>query len=312
MRIVPVFLGAIDKVSQVRLYLSQDLRSLERRMAVLKSIQEVKRRFPDGLPILDPIQDLKIKDDEFKRIVKKIKNYEASLEAHILHTDKATPELYNLYIKKIQAHERVDAAKAELRKAKSLLQMDELKCRKRVLRRLGYSAGDDVIQIKGRVACELTSADELLLTEMIFNGVFIDLDVPQTVAVLSCLVCDERSNEVPKLSEDLSGALKMMQDIARQIAKVSKECKMDVDEDLYVEQFKPFLMDVVYEWAKGATFLAISTMTDIFEGNFLNSVLRIKFGRCSFLIFFKRWDYSLHAKIGRTSSSNVTCCQSHR
>jgi len=56
------------------------------------------------------------------------------------------------------------------------------------------------------------------------------------------------------------------QDIARQIAKVSKECKMDVDEDLYVEQFKPFLMDVVYGWANGATFSAICAMTDIFEG----------------------------------------------
>jgi len=211
MRVVPVFLGAIDKVSQVRLYLSQDLRSLDRRMAVLRSIEEVKRRFPDGIPVLDPVADLKIKDDEFKRLVKKITNYEASLEAHVLHKDKKTPELYNIYVKKVEAHERVENAKTELKKAKSLLQMDELKCRKRVLRRLGYSAGDDVIQIKGRVACELTSADELLLTEMIFNGVFIDLDVAQTVALLSCTVCDERSNEVPKLSEDLSGALKTMQ-----------------------------------------------------------------------------------------------------
>lgn len=154
--------------------------------------------------------------------------------------------------------------------------MDELKCRKRVLRRLGYSSGDDVIEIKGRVACELTSADELLLTEMIFDGVFIDLDVPQTVALLSCLVCDERSNEVPKLSEDLSGALKKMQDIARQIAKVSKECKMDVDEDKYIDQFKPFLMDVVHEWSKGATFAAICAMTDIFEGGIIRCMRRLE------------------------------------
>ena len=54
--------------------------------------------------------------------------------------------------------------------AKSLLQMTELKCRKRVLRRLGYCTAADVIELKGRVACELSSADELLLTEMIFNG----------------------------------------------------------------------------------------------------------------------------------------------
>lgn len=37
-----------------------------------------------------------------------------------------------------------------------MLQMDELKCRKRVLRRMGYCSADDVIEMKGRVACELS------------------------------------------------------------------------------------------------------------------------------------------------------------
>ena len=55
--------------------------------------------------------------------------------------------------------------------------------------------------------------------------------------------------------------------MARQISKVSKECKMEVDEDAYVDQFKPFLMDVVYEWCKGASFSKLCEMTDIFEGN---------------------------------------------
>ena len=32
-----------------------------------------------------------------------------------------------------------------------------------------------MIDVKGRIACELSSADELLLTEMMFNGVFNDL-----------------------------------------------------------------------------------------------------------------------------------------
>lgn len=210
-KVVPVYLGAIERVSQVRLYLSNDLRPREHRMAVLKSIEEVHKRFPGGIPILDPVTDLKIREQEFTDIIDKIKQYEVALNAHVLHKDPTTPELYEQYVQKMKCHDKVQEAKVELRKAKSLLQMDELKCRKRVLRRLGYSSGDDVIEIKGRVACELTSADELLLTEMIFNGVFIDIDVPQTVALLSCMVCDERSNEVPKLSEDLSGALKTMQ-----------------------------------------------------------------------------------------------------
>lgn len=47
-----------------------------------------------------------------------------------------------------QAEADLKAAKAELKKAKSLLQLDELKCRKRVLRRLGYCDESDVISRK--------------------------------------------------------------------------------------------------------------------------------------------------------------------
>lgn len=58
----------------------------------------------------------------------------------------------------------------------------------------------------------------------------------------------------------------MFQDLARRIAKVSAEAKLDLQEDDYVNQFKPFLMDVVYAWCKGSSFLEICKMTDIFEG----------------------------------------------
>jgi superfamily II RNA helicase len=42
------------------------------------------------------------------------------------------------------------------------------------------------------VACEISSGDELLLTELIFNGAFNDLTVEQEVALLSCFVFQEK------------------------------------------------------------------------------------------------------------------------
>lgn len=50
----------------------------------------------------------------------------------------------------------IRAAKRELKKAQTVLQMDQLKCRKRVLRRLGFASPSDVIEMKGRVACEIS------------------------------------------------------------------------------------------------------------------------------------------------------------
>lgn len=57
-----------------------------------------------------------------------------------------------------------------------------------------------------------------------------------------------------------------VQECAKRIAKVSADAKLDVDEETYLSQFKPHLMDVVYAWANGSTFAQICKMTDVFEG----------------------------------------------
>ena len=42
--------------------------------------------------------------------------------------------------------------------------------------------------------CYFFSGDELLLTEMIFNGVFNDLTIQQCETLLSCFVFEEKVN----------------------------------------------------------------------------------------------------------------------
>nr|XP_033341153.1 exosome RNA helicase MTR4 [Megalopta genalis] len=274
--VVPVLHTLISQISSLRLYYPKDLRPSDNRKSVLKTIQEVKKRFPDGLPLLNPITDMRIEDEAFKDIVKKIELLEERLYAHPLHKDSNVNTLYEQFLNKEDLGDQLKQAKSELKKAKSILQMDELKCRKRVLRRMDYCTASDVIQLKGRVACELNGADELLMTEMIFNGLFNSLSVPQMIALISCFVCDEKSNEMPRSTEELSGPLRQMQDLARRIAKVSTEANLELDEDAYVERFKPYLMDVVYSWSKGATFLQICKMTDIFEGSIIRCMRRLE------------------------------------
>ena len=45
------------------------------------------------------------------------------------------------------------------------------------------------------------------------------------------------------------------------MAEVSRECGLEVVVDDYVETFKPFLMDIMYSWSKGASFRDICLMT---------------------------------------------------
>ena len=57
-----------------------------------------------------------------------------------------------------------------------------------VLETLGYINADGAVALKGRVAAEINTAEELLLTEMIFESVLGDLTPEEIVAVLSALV----------------------------------------------------------------------------------------------------------------------------
>ncbi|XP_068727369.1 exosome RNA helicase MTR4-like [Montipora capricornis] len=276
MQVVPILLHLVQAISSVRLYIPKDLRSLDSRQSVGKSVKEVKRRFPDGLPLLDPVEDMGIKDDGLKTVVRKIEMLEHRMYIHPLHKDPSLESLYGQYEQKAKINAEIKSVKKELRRTRTVLQLDELKSRKRVLRRLGYATAADVIELKGRVACELSSGDELLLTEMIFNGVFNDLSVQQCVALLSCFVFEEKSDELPKLTEELAGPLRQMQESARRIGKVSEEAKLEIDVETYVESFKPHIMDVVFAWANGASFSQICKMTDAFEGSVIRCMRRLE------------------------------------
>ncbi|KAH8273544.1 hypothetical protein KR018_000071 [Drosophila ironensis] len=276
MEVVPVSNNLITQISSIRVYFPNDLRSADNRRSVLKTIQEAKKRFPMGPPVLNPIDDMNIKEQEFQDIVSAIAQFEERLEEHPLHKSPELERIHRRYQDKMQVQKQLQDLQSELRAARSLLQMEELKHRKRVLRRMGYCRAGDVIEFKGRVACELSSADELLMTEMIFNGVFNELTAPQAVALLSCFVCDEKSSESPKSATELSGPLRSMQDLARRVARVSTECKLVLDADTYVDKFKPFLMDVVLAWCKGSSFLSVCKMTDIFEGSIIRCMRRLE------------------------------------
>lgn len=184
--------------------------------------------------------------------------------------------MYTIMQNKIETRKAMRVAREELSCASSILQMEELKNRKKVLRRLGFCDENDVIQLKGRVACELSGADELLLTEMIFNGTFDNISAALAASLLSCFVCDEKSKEKSTRADELAEALRNMQHIARKIARISRECSIDLDEDKYVEKFKPSLMDVVFAWCNGCQFLDICKMTDIFEGSIIRCIRRLE------------------------------------
>jgi len=70
MEVVPVLLTCVESIGHIRILLSNDLKSAEQRNTVRKSLDEVKRRFPDGIAVLDPIENMGITDESFKKLMR--------------------------------------------------------------------------------------------------------------------------------------------------------------------------------------------------------------------------------------------------
>ncbi len=72
----------------------------------------------------------------------------------------------------------------------------EIKLRSAVLKELGHIDDASVLQLKGRAACEVDTADELMASELMLEGAFNALDASQVVAVASCLVPVENTQAI--------------------------------------------------------------------------------------------------------------------
>lgn len=245
-RVFTIDLNDIHDLSAVRLFIPNDIHPQHARENVAKSVKEVKRRFPDGVPLLDPIKDLKVKSVDFKKLIERKSTLQTRLSEHSLTTEVDEKERQMMvlsYNKKVELIEQSKVIRNEARACQGMVMRDELKKMKRVLRQLGHVDANGVIQTKGRTACEINTANELVVVELMFCGVFNDLSVEQCMALLSCMIFDERVDDDPL--QGLKGYLKnpflKLQECARTVAKAIIACKIELDEEEFVTKINPGL-----------------------------------------------------------------------
>jgi len=246
-RVFTVGLSDIQDLSAVRLHIPQDIHPEHARKNVGKSVKEVKRRFPEGVPVLEPVKDLGIKSEDYKKLQDRSNTLKDRLASHTLSTDveeKDRLKMVLAYGKRLDLLEQSKVIRNEARACQGMVMRDELKKMKRVLRHLGHVDANGVIQTKGRTACEINTANELVVVELMFCGVFNDLSVEQCMALLSCMTFDEimkDENPAEGLKSYLSNPYYKLQECARTVAKAIIACKIELDEDEFVGKINPGL-----------------------------------------------------------------------
>ena len=138
------------------------------------------------------------------------------------------------------------------------------------------------VALKGRVACEINTCDELILTETIFEDVFGALDPAEAVALLSALVYQGKSSddttslERGTIPDGLFEAIDKVNNIALSLGRVQANAGLEIIPSEYARgALRWGLVTSVYQWARHMPFREICDLTDVPEGTIVRTVTRL-------------------------------------
>ncbi|XP_032067231.1 helicase SKI2W [Thamnophis elegans] len=240
------------------------------------AIQELLRLAegsPEGLPLLDPVNDLQLKELEVVESMIRARGLEERLpEFQCVHSP-----LFHIEFVRFRERQRVLDELEQLRfllSDQSLLLLPEYHQRVEVLRSLGYINEGGAVELKGSVARQISN-HELLLTQLLLDNALTDLRPEEIVALLSCTVCQVRTQVEPQLPSVLQKGIQHIRSVAEQIALLQRKCGLQESIEDFVEQYKFGLVEVVYEWARGMPFAEIAHLTDVQEGIIVRCIQRL-------------------------------------
>ncbi|KAG5301793.1 translation repressor [Histoplasma ohiense] len=147
-----------------------------------------------------------------------------------------------------------------------------------VLKDLGFVDEACRVQLKGKVACEIHSADELVLTELILENVFAEYEPEEIVALLSAFVFQEKTESVPTLTPRLEKGKEAIIKISERVNDFQIQHQVILssdDSNDFVSKPRFSLVEVVYEWARGMSFNRITDLTDVMEGTIVRVITRL-------------------------------------
>ena len=280
----------LDGLSTVRIFLPKNLKVAGERDKVTRAVAEVRRRFADkgqDVPLLGP-PALKLDAAAHAKAEQKVAAVDGTVQRHPLCGAEGLDERITRFQRRHALLTEAAQARKEAKAAATMVAKDELKGRLRLLRRLGLLDKEGIVQLKGHIAAEVASADELVLTEMVFNGTFKDLTTEQIVALLSCFVWSEKLDKStapakdgkpvsePRLPDDLAAPFRAVREAVKKVGQAAVECKVEADLAAYVDSFRHELMEAAAAWTAGAKFAAVVKKCDTFEGSLVRAFRRLE------------------------------------
>lgn len=147
-----------------------------------------------------------------------------------------------------------------------------------VLKDLGFIDENSRVELKGKVACEIHSADELVLTELVLENVLAEYEPEEIVAFLSAFVFQEKTDVSPNLTTNLERGIARIVEISEKVNHIQTLHQVILsseDSNDFVSRPRFGMVEVVYEWARGMSFNRITDLTDVMEGTIVRVITRL-------------------------------------
>ncbi|KAH9825135.1 NUC185 domain-containing protein [Melampsora americana] len=252
---------------------------------VLKSFKETQHLYQlANTNIIQDIQELewestKLRSVDFRDLLHERDTLLASLTAfgNIEETDGFTGSYEALYNEQV-----LKARLATLRMTLSdqnLELLPDYEARIAVLKELKFIDERSTVLLKGRVACEINSSSELILTELILDNVFMDYDPSETVALLSALVFQDKTDNKPILTPALEQGCQQLTKISERVEEVCLRHRVEVEDVEGPRSSRSGLnfgmVELVWNWAQGMPFAELVGLSDIQEGTIVRTMTRL-------------------------------------
>ncbi|QRV83455.1 antiviral helicase SKI2 [Ceratobasidium sp. AG-Ba] len=145
--------------------------------------------------------------------------------------------------------------------------------RVQVLKDLRLIDENQTVLLKGRVACEVNSVNELILTELILDNMLAAYEPEEVVALLSCFLFQDKTEIEPVIPPKLEAGRDEIIKLADRVGR--RQLANKVADPDFASKLKFGLVEVVYEWAKGTPFEEITKLTDVAEGTIVRVITRL-------------------------------------
>jgi superfamily II RNA helicase len=159
-----------------------------------------------------------------------------------------------------------------------------------VLTKTGYlNESDDIpeamtsedITPKAVLAAQINECNPLILTEMIVQGVFDDLEPEEICAILAIFIDDVKSSERKNFkncnfpTDIVKTKISRVCEIIDRFINTENECGVDCHKYGYYDIYYDYI-EVAFQWASNCDLSKILSLVDTYEGNFIRSILKIK------------------------------------